>query len=433
MENLDKSTSFKKLLDRLQEDSWQLELLISGFAIFGLFYALEPISHMLGVAQFDNNQIFVYFFIIVYFSLQILIFNLLLHVLLRAIWIGSLGMRYVFGEIDYDNLNYTEQFTKYLKKNVGSFDSYIHKLENLCSTIFAITFLLVFYVFSFFIISFLLIAFNTEVPDWMIWIWRFLFVLFAIGALLTFFDFISQGLLKKNKWVAKLYFPFYWVFGFLTLSFLYRSLSYNLLDSKNGRRLSFALIPFYILIYIAFHLEYRKSNFINTDTTMISSSFVANARNYQDEIKKDKNLFIGEFAIQSKVIVDPYIKITVPLSTQIEDGLIEFNPSLKPEIERRGLHFQPEITVTINDFEIDGVSEAYLSTFNNKHRIKIDTTTYPAEFLITNTANEFAFESYLGTQGLSEGKHILEFLRVKHLGTDSLVSIGAIPFWYYKE
>lgn len=41
--NYDKP-SFKKLLDKLQEDSWQLELLISGFAIFGLFYAIEPVN-----------------------------------------------------------------------------------------------------------------------------------------------------------------------------------------------------------------------------------------------------------------------------------------------------------------------------------------------------------------------------------------------------
>ncbi len=36
--------SFKKLLEKLQEESWQLELLISGFAIFGLFTAFEPIK-----------------------------------------------------------------------------------------------------------------------------------------------------------------------------------------------------------------------------------------------------------------------------------------------------------------------------------------------------------------------------------------------------
>ena len=35
-----KTKKFQELLDRLQQDSWQLELIISGFAIFGLFTAL---------------------------------------------------------------------------------------------------------------------------------------------------------------------------------------------------------------------------------------------------------------------------------------------------------------------------------------------------------------------------------------------------------
>jgi len=40
MEENKNKNSLKKILDRLQEDSWQLELLVSGFTIFGLFYAL---------------------------------------------------------------------------------------------------------------------------------------------------------------------------------------------------------------------------------------------------------------------------------------------------------------------------------------------------------------------------------------------------------
>jgi hypothetical protein len=37
MNNDYKSPAFRKLLDSLQQQSWELELLISGFAIFGLY------------------------------------------------------------------------------------------------------------------------------------------------------------------------------------------------------------------------------------------------------------------------------------------------------------------------------------------------------------------------------------------------------------
>ncbi len=433
MQEKHKTIDFKKLLDRLQEDSWQLELLISGFAIFGLFYAIEPIQQKLLVAHYDNNTVFLNFFIIVRFSLQILIFNLLLHVLLRGLWIGSLGLRYVFGDIDYKKLNYSEQFTNYLTKKVGSFDAYIGKLENACSVIFALSFLLIFYVFSFFIITFILVAFQSEVPDWTIGIMRVLFVLLATGVVFTFIDFLTQGLLKKNKWTSKIYFPFYWAFSFLTLSFLYRPLVYNLLDNKLGRRISYSLIPIYFLIYVVFHLNYRKSNFITPEIINLSNSGIANSRYYQDDVEKSDKLFIGDFAIQSKVIQEPFMRLIVPLNATIEDGLIEFNADLKPEKDKRGLQFQAEVKLETGNREIEHFNEEYLRTFENKYRFKIDNIPYATDFVVGIVNKNLCFESYIGIQGLTEGKHTIEFLSLKNKDSDTIVSIRKIPFWYYKN
>jgi hypothetical protein len=234
-------------------------------------------------------------------------------------WIGSLGLRYVFGEINFDKLNYSEFFTKRLKRKVGSFDAYINNLENSCSVIFAITFLLVFYILSFFIICFLLLAFQNAVPEWAIPIVRSLFFLISLGAVLTFIDFVTLGLLKKNKWVTKVYFPFYWVFSLLTLSFLYRPLVYNLQDNKYGKRISLILIPFYLIVYVAFNLHFQKSNFITNETIKQSSNNVSVGRNYEDHVEKHDMVFMGDFVIQSKVISEPYLKIFVPLNTAIED------------------------------------------------------------------------------------------------------------------
>ena len=140
--------AFKKLLQRLQEESWQLELIISGFAIFGLFTAVEPINEAAELAQSKQQIVKFIILIIAVVSCAILIFNLLLHVVLRGLWIGALGLRYVSGDIDYDTLNYSDKFTNYLKKKVGSFDKYVATLENYCSVMFAISFLLIFYVLS---------------------------------------------------------------------------------------------------------------------------------------------------------------------------------------------------------------------------------------------------------------------------------------------
>jgi hypothetical protein len=191
---------FKKLLQKLQEESWQLELLISGFAIFGLFTAFPWLAENSKDAQ-NSRQIIKYTVLVVtQISCAILIFNLLLHILLRGLWIGALGLRYVSGDIDYDVLNYSPKFTNYLKKKVGSFDKYIATLENYCSVIFAISFLLVFYVLAFTLISVAIslisiyLINNDDLPTWLskgVGITLVIFV--SIGMFITFFDFVTQG------------------------------------------------------------------------------------------------------------------------------------------------------------------------------------------------------------------------------------------------
>ena len=134
------SPSFKKLLDSLQQQSWELELIISGFAIFGLFTAYEPLR--IETVNAENQQQIYRFvvYLILQISCSILLFNLLLHVILRGLWIGSLGLRYVSGDIEFEKLRYSERFTKYLQKRIVSFDRYIANLENYCSVLFAISF-----------------------------------------------------------------------------------------------------------------------------------------------------------------------------------------------------------------------------------------------------------------------------------------------------
>lgn len=206
--------AFKKLLQKLQEESWQLELLISGFAIFGLFTAFPYLSLEVKAAQNDGKIYSWIVLSVVLVSCAILIFNLLLHVVLRGLWIGALGLRYVSGDIDYEALNYSPKFTNYLKRKVGSFDRYIGRLENYCSIIFAISFLLIFYVlaFTFTIISIVLVAKllldNDSINDSLgKWIGIPLIVFIVIGMFFTFIDFLTQGWQKRRNGSVNYTFP----------------------------------------------------------------------------------------------------------------------------------------------------------------------------------------------------------------------------------
>jgi hypothetical protein len=429
---------FKKLLHKLQEESWQLELLISGFAIFGLFTAIPTITESLIEAE-NNSQIYKFAIsLVATISCYILIFNLLFHVLLRGLWIGALGLRYVSGDIDYDSLKYSKKFTNHLKKKVGSFDKYIGTLENYCSVIFAISFLLIFYVLAitFTILAIVLIANlligNDDLPGWLshgVGIPLVVFIVF--GMFFTLIDFLTLGFLKKKKWLSIIYFPVYRIFGFITLSFLYKPLVYNFLDNKFGKRLSFALVPFYILIALATTLTYNVSNFLGNDMT--SSEYVANNNNYEN-LLSDSDGFIDDVAIQSKVIADNYVKVFVIFSENVEDNIFNFNPKLKPDEDSRGL--RSAITFGNNfNYQSDSLRRAYLKTFNDMYSIKIDTIKYDADFIIAKSKKgNLGFETYVSTKNLIDGKHLLKVNRLRiRKGDTTNWNMSKIPFWYYKN
>ena len=368
-----KSASFKKLLDSLQQQSWELELIISGFAIFGLFTAYDPIKTSMLNAQ---NEEQVYSFVILFVAMiacSILLFNLLLHVILRGLWIGALGLRYVSGDIDFDELKYSQKFKGYLKKRIVSFDRYIAGLENYCSVLFAISFLLIFYVLAItcVVLSMVLVANfiidNDYLPEWISkGVGAALMTFLGIGTFLTFFDFITQGLLKRNKWVSKVYFPVYWVFSFLTLSFLYRPLVYNFLDHRFGKRLILLLTPIYLLILFLTSIEYRNSNF--WDKKRNSSEIFANRENYAD-MQDEEEDYPGDIVIPSKVIKENYLQVFMPFTGRFEERIFKFNESLKPENDRRGLKSSIVFSTNWSDSittrrQKDSIRKKYMETFN---------------------------------------------------------------------
>lgn len=430
--------AFKKLLQRLQEESWQLELLISGFAIFGLFTAFPHIQIAVTVAKNDGKVYFWIVMMVVGVSCAILIFNLLLHVILRGLWIGALGLRYVSGDIDYEKLNYSVKFTTYLKRKVGSFDRYIARLENYCSIIFAISFLLIFYVLSFTFTIIVIIAIvkllidNDSLNETVrLSIGIPLLVFIIIGMLLTFLDFLTQGWLKRKKWISRIYFPVYWVFSKITFSFLYRPIVYNFLDNKFGKRISFALAPIYLVILISTSLNYKTSNYFTRDLN--SNTIIANSNNYEDALAEDA--FVEDVAISSKVVTDNYMKIFMVMDDDFDDYIFKFNPSLEPEHDKRGLNSDIVNTSSISWNKRDSLRGAYIKTLNEVFTVRIDSTDYESTFILSkNAKQQQGFETYVGIRNLSEGKHLLKVLRKRIRKKDTgNVYHARIPFWYYKN
>ncbi len=307
LDEKEKKNIFSQWLEQLQQESWQLELLISGFALFGIWEVRDTLTYFtdfLGVNNPVNSEATSVLKIVIQMlraAWLVFFTNLLIHVILRGLWIGAIGLRYVSGEIDYEKLKFSDFFTNYFKRKVGGFDDYIERLEKICSSIFAYTFLLffIFLSFAFFIIFWILfssILNHFFGPDSSyVAISLIANTVFGFLAFFVFIDFITLGLFKKieGKSYSKIYGSIYRFFSFITLSFIYRPLLYNFLDTKYTRKLFWFSIPYLLLLTLVlpnFILE-ANPHFPNTTGLSSGNNFISKhvvtSNNYDDLREKD--------------------------------------------------------------------------------------------------------------------------------------------------
>ncbi len=436
MKNNPQDKKFKKWLDILQQESWQLELIISGFAIYGLFMIIDPIELAGLEARNERNMYRIFLTQGLQISWYIITINLIAHIILRGLWIGAIGLRYVSGDIEYEILKYSPKFTKHLKKRVGSFDNYVATLEKYCSVIFSVTFLLVFYLIGIVSIGLILtllglLVDKEETPDWVrYWIAIPTIVFIALGTVLTFIDFVTQGWLKKKKWTTYFYYPVYWLFKYITFSFLYRPMVYNFLDNKFGKRLSLILVPLYLFMTILAITQFSTSNYLEKE--MDSSSFAASTENYNDLINLN-NSFADRATIPSKVIQTSFLNVFVIYGQSIEDDVFFFNKDLEPEEDRRGIYSPVFSEGTIPWSERGTNIEGYMEEIEDMYTLSVDSIQFKPKFVVTkNIQNQLGFETFVDISSVPHGKHILNISRKDH-NNDSIYlrKIIEIPFWYY--
>ncbi len=347
--NLQKSL-LKKWLDKLQEESWNLELLISGFSIFGLLKFKDYLSDLnrnLNANDIESLSTLFYFNLFLKISLfcsYIFIFFLLIHVIYRGMWIGAIGLRYVSGEIEYDKLNYNPIITQYLKRKVGNFDDYILKLEKISSLIFGFTFLLIFVILSFGIyFIFLLIIgslldklqdysnseFISVLANIILW------VIVLIG-FISAIDFFTGGVFKKikSRRFARIYLPINRLMSFITLSIFWKPLYYNLIDNRSTKKLIYLIIPLILISFLILSLRFSNYSIFpdkiissNPEITSSEDEFKFNP-NFYDNLREEKQT-IKTLSIPSNKIHNKFMTLFVKLNLKDEKAIFQKDSSIQ--------------------------------------------------------------------------------------------------------
>ncbi|MEM6318307.1 MAG: hypothetical protein AAF960_11600 [Bacteroidota bacterium] len=318
---------FQEWLEKLQQESWQLELIVSGIVIFGLFSGIDFLQvNEHKIRSFTDSttvsgELLFAGTMTIWASMYISVTNLIVHILIRSLWIGAIGLRYVSGNIDYDSLNYAPNIIAYYQKKIGSFDDYIEKLENFSSIIFSYTFLLIFIVLSLLIFGFFAVgyinlveSFTAKLGGWGSNVEGILILTFLLLSLLVALDFLTLGLLKriKNKRFSAFYLVVYRFYSTITLSFLWRPMLLNFLDKKFTRRLFILAVPYLIILLSIYQTEFVAvpyyPNLNNTDKIYMGNAanqFAFNHYYYDDErVKPGRGIrrkgVIQQFSLPSK-------------------------------------------------------------------------------------------------------------------------------------
>ena len=221
-------------LQRIQENSSELELLISGGAIYGLLQASDSIyqyisKYLLLTSKFGDLFGYIFMFQIV---ISMLLLGFISHLIVRAYWLALVCLNYVYPEgIKFDNIKLQKPY--FIKNNTRN-DLYneIVKADKICGLILytSITACILFagIIIYMMIVSALDVYFLNDLFDTKIF-----FDIFGYSLVLYILDLILSGLFRKIPYFSYITYPFFKILDFLTLRFIVKKSLWKLSSNSN--------------------------------------------------------------------------------------------------------------------------------------------------------------------------------------------------------
>ncbi|WP_340157882.1 hypothetical protein [uncultured Maribacter sp.] len=415
-----------KWLQRLKEESWEAELLVSAIAIFGTF-------QLFGLIEWVTNKYidllpveqYIYGYMIVFLGLlaiSILVSMFVIHFVLRAYWIGLVGLNSVFPDYSIEDSVYSKIYTEKILSILPKQQDTIQKVDELCSVIFssAFTILLIYSYMSLFLSIYMLIynLLLDYVPSYIL-----LIPLFIVSGLLVLQMIFSViGNLKKYKsnvlvqtWMFKLVkFTSMVTYGPLYRNLLQVSMVFGS-NFKKKKSLVYLVLSFFasgiFLTLVKFqdtnipHLIFPKDH----DVNLMYLSY------YSDQNPDESFLLTPQ--IQSDIITGETVKLFIPV----------FHHECNYQAATCG-EYQEDDSLS-NEQERVKSRKFYLDCYEKYHKVTLNGTLLNIDFLKKDHAvsEQFGIVGFIDKELLKKGNNIL--LVTKTLG-DVKEFKWSIPFYY---
>lgn len=298
-------------LKELQENSWELELLISGGAIFTLFQVSDIwIAWLQNIAIISYLPGRIFYLILGTLGLETLKLGFIIHLICRAFWLSMVCINYVYTSgIKPEKVKWKKPFSS--SDSELDLQNQIIKVDRLCGLVMFLSiissFLLTGLLFAFFLLYSVPLKFE---------VYSSIFLYVVLIIFLTYIlDLILNGLLRKIIVISYIVYPFFIILDFISLRKIYEKSA--LLFSTNVSKWKLFCVMI-IFIPVAFMFSYLNTYKIMQwpnifddrihHNQMTSNILKLNSEYYRNEIDIEE---ISKFSIQSKVIAGNYLELII--------------------------------------------------------------------------------------------------------------------------
>lgn len=311
-------------LKETEDNSWNLELLISGGAIFTLWQLPAYFTDFIFTLRRTSSLPGTGFFIILgMFSIKILTIGFIIHLLLRAYWLSLVCINFAYRKgINKNKINWKKPFTYKVQEGANLYNAIV-AVDRWCGIIMYMSVISVLIVIGLIISIFFLITIPSLFIPNETW-YNQLFFCIEVSLLIYVIDLLSFGTLRKIPIISYLAYPILKLFDILTFRSLYQKslwvFNTNISKSRFILPSGFVLLTAVFFTYIALYRVMHWPNLIDARVYRTQMAPPANwweRSAYRDQMEKD-GAKLAYPNIQSDIIGEKYLRIHVPYDEEYD-------------------------------------------------------------------------------------------------------------------
>ena len=283
-------------LKSIQLNSWEAELVVSALLLYALFQfpewmdlyfrkVIQPGSLLRGFSKVMVD------------SIKLIRIGYLLHILIRGIWVATVGFSYVFPTgLSRKELKFKGKFDAELDNN-EKLEGFVLTLEKLASVIYGLSFML----FGLYLGTFSLLLILAAVSEYgfirpasngnsylPIFSSAFLLI-YLTGLLILFLDFVTNGMLRRDRSSSKWFYYVARFYRIISFTILYRRSMLVIMSNlsiKWRRTLPFLVIAIIVSYWYIGRLsnDYKEEKYYNKPAFYVLSENYESMRDVDDLI-----------------------------------------------------------------------------------------------------------------------------------------------------